>query len=376
MAAQTETKSARAELVSASSAACAPARSEYALSLRAQAAGCRVVSFGRAIGAGAYPVAARFARYLDFQDGGDILGLTDLEGEGGAHTIVLAGLRAGWTERAAELVVAPDAIYFDEQVFPRSEESLYRDSVECAAFAALPDEEKRRRLGFFEEAVCKLAAPLSMAVVLDPARGEHFRGAFAEALCARFIEGASACAVGDYPKALALLQGVGYGLTPSGDDFLCGAMYALHFAAACLGACAARHDTARAESAACGQAKDELAALTGALRETLSRSAQMSRTFLRDAIAGRWSRRLRDAAESLGQAPAPIGADKGGGHAPAPIGADKGSERTDGGEYDFIRAAVLRALEHGASSGADMLSGFLHTMFRYFEVHTKGEFLP
>jgi hypothetical protein len=285
----------------------------------------RIVSMGRAITEGHYPVYARFSRYLDYKAAGDgdtsdvgvdVIGLTDMEDEGGAHTLVLAGLRPGWAARADGLIVEPNAVIFDGQIFARDAQCLFRDSADTAAFAALPCAEQRRHLGIFRDTLLEHAAPLSMAVALAPApaRREFFQGGFARALCDRFLEGAAACTAGEYAQAAALLQGVGYGLTPSGDDFLCGVMLALH-------------DT--------GHARE----LAEPLAANLPRSAFMSRTFLRDAIAGRWPRRLRDVAESLG-----------------------GRER----EQDtIIRQAVLRALDHGASSGADLLSGFLHTTLRY-----------
>lgn len=292
----------------------------------------KIVSMGRAITEGRYSPCARFARYLDFGDGDDVIGLTDMADDGGAHTLVLAGLRAGWAARADELIVETGAIIFDGQVFARDAQCLFPDSADTGAFAALARAEQRRRLGIFRDTILEHAVPLSLAVALDtrPAltcdivsqrgtvppctsRREFFQGGFARALCDRFLEGADACAAGDYARAASLLQGVGYGLTPSGDDFLCGATLALHFA------------------------RDErgIQKLAAPLAENLSRSAFMSRTFLRDAIAGRWPRRLRDAAESLG------------------------------GDDALIRQAVLRALDHGASSGADLLSGFIHTMLHH-----------
>jgi hypothetical protein len=305
-----------------------------------------IVSMGRAIREGSFPVCARFTHYLDFRDADDIIGVTDLadEGcakdivpcgygsvlggipftsfgdfagcpvvaEGGAHTLVLAGLRDGWAARADTLVVEPDAILFDGLEFARDERRMYRDSVDSGAFAALPPAEKGHRLAVFRDVLLAHADPLSMAVVLAPARREHFEGSLAQAMCDRFFDGVALCAAGDYAGAAGLLQGAGYGLTPSGDDFLCGVILALHFAGT----------------------------PERAPRLDLSRSAGMSRTFLRDALAGRWPKRLRDAAESLG------------GSAAA------------GSVEDGIRQAVARALDHGATSGADLLSGFLHTLLR------------
>jgi len=270
--------------------------------------------------------------------GDDVIGLTDIADEGGAHTLVLAGLKAGWTARAAELIVEPNAIIFDGQVFARDAQCLFRDyavsadSVDTTAFAALPIAEQRRRLGIFRDTLLEHAAPLSMAVVLDTGRREFFQGSFARALCDRFLEGAAACGAGEYAQAAALLQGVGYGLTPSGDDFLCGVMLALHCAWLVHGYTVPRCD--RMAQVSAGRARE----LAEPLAANLQRSAFMSRTFLRDAIAGRWPRRLRDAAESLG---------------------------ARDGDDTIIRQTVLRALDHGATSGADLLSGFLHTALRH-----------
>jgi hypothetical protein len=350
---------------------------------------------GREVREGQYPVLARFRRYVDFRDGENIIGLTDMEGEGGAHTVVLPSLRAGWAERADGLTIGPDAIFFDGRVFPREEVPVYRDSAECVAFAALPPEEKHRRLRVFRSTILRHAAPLSMAVVLDPVRRAHFRGAFAEALLARFLEGASLCAAGAYKQAAALLQGLGYGLTPSGDDFLCGALYALHFAAcvpeprgirgAGAGAIAEASPLANltpgvssgfaaggvqsviAQAALAGppdmQAVRALQDLASALRAGLSQSAGMSRTFLRDAIAGRWPRRLRDAVETMSAGDCARGDNERDGtcaahYASGAVGASDADAP--------LRAAVMRVLEHGASSGADLLSGFILLAAHYF----------
>jgi hypothetical protein len=318
----------------------------------------RIVSMGRAITEGHYPVCARFLRYLDFRSGDDnVIGLTDMADEGGAHTIVLAGLKAGWAARAAEFIVEPNAVIFDDQVFARDAQCLFRDSVDSAdtaAFAALPAAEQRRRLGVFRDTLLEHAAPLSMAVALDISRREFFQGGFARALCDRFLEGAAACDVGEYAHAAALLQGVGYGLTPSGDDFLCGVMLALHSA-------------------------DHARELAVPLAANLLRSAFMSRTFLRDAIAGRWPRRLRDVMESLGGRAGRLALAEALGRAGrratprrdaisgcAGRSASSSAPAEALGRNDtIIRQAVLRALDHGASSGADLLSGFLHTTLRH-----------
>ena len=319
-----------------------------------------ITSIGRAIPEGCHPVFARFAHFVNcapaenqascpgrdadihvFEHGEDVIGVTDLPDEGGAHTLVLSGLAAGWASRADMLEVGADAIVFDGQVFPRAGANVYRDAARIRAFAALPQREQSRRFALVQDVVCERAAPLSMAVVLDPARKQYFRGSFAEALSARFLEGASACRAGEYARAVRLLQGVGYGLTPSGDDFIAGMLYALHFAEPDAALCAhseraqraSEPDALRAHPAhTVSCAAGSLPALDLAIRSTLCESAPMSRAFLKDALEGRWPKRLRDAAESI---------------------AEHGSTDED------ICAAATRVLAHGATSGADLLCGFL-----------------
>ncbi len=79
---------------------------------------------------------------------------------------------------------------------------------------------------------------------------------------ARALEGARALCVGAHARAAGLLCGLGIGLTPSGDDFLCGWMLAAHVrgapAAPLLAHATSTHRISRAylRAAACGQAPE------------------------------------------------------------------------------------------------------------------------
>jgi hypothetical protein len=86
--------------------------------------------------------------------------------------------------------------------------------------------------------------------------------------------------------AAARLVGLGQGLTPAGDDFLCGFLAAGH----CL-AVAGLADT------------QLLASFAEAVGELLGQTTDISASFLSDAIAGRVSRRLANLAEACSGAP-------------------------------------------------------------------------
>jgi hypothetical protein len=112
----------------------------------------------------------------------------------------------------------------------------------------------------------------------------------------------------------ARLVGLGPGLTPAGDDFLCGFVAAAH----CR--CAARPARSRL-----------LAHLTEAVRDLLGQTTDISAAFLRGAFAGRFSRPLAALAEACAGSP--------------------------GSDLD---GAILRLAAIGHSSGLDAATGFFY----------------
>jgi hypothetical protein len=114
--------------------------------------------------------------------------------------------------------------------------------------------------------------------------------------------------------AAARLVGLGPGLTPAGDDFLCG------FLAAAYSRCVARPAPSR-----------RLASFAEAMRPLLGGTTDISAAFLRSALAGRFSRPLAALAEACADAP--------------------------DGDLD---SAILRLAEVGHSSGLDAATGFFY----------------
>jgi hypothetical protein len=114
--------------------------------------------------------------------------------------------------------------------------------------------------------------------------------------------------------AAARLVGLGPGLTPAGDDFLCGFFAAGH--------------CRRAGGLACARL---LTSLAEAVQDVIGQTTDISASFLRDALAGRVSRPLAALAEACAGAP---GSDLGG--------------------------ALLHLAAVGHSSGLDAATGFFY----------------
>jgi len=117
------------------------------------------------------------------------------------------------------------------------------------------------------------------------------------------------------------LIGRGPGLTPSGDDFLAGVLYSLHFLK-------------------CGSL---LEPLSGKVNNLLYRTTRLSRHFLKYALAGKWGQTEQDVLFAL---------------------------LTDcGGD---LNKAVNNLLAVGSSSGADELSGMIAGIRAALEGYTPG----
>ncbi len=199
-----------------------------------------------------------------------------------------------------------------------------RFRVDCAAarrLAAQPapplrgdGERWRAGVALLEALQERAATDLRIAPLLSGARPF---GAMGERLTQAALDlgrGVRAGRLDAMRAAAARLVGLGQGLTPAGDDFLCGFVAAGHC------------------RRAAGSARSQLvSALAKAVRELLGQTTDISASFLRDALAGRVSPPLAALAAACSGAP--------------------GSD---------LRGAILRLAAIGHSSGLDAATGFLY----------------
>ena len=132
--------------------------------------------------------------------------------------------------------------------------------------------------------------------------------------------------LGDEEKLLCAVSkfiGLGYGLTPSGDDFICGMLYAFH-----------RFSFVSANSRRC------IKMLVSAARGAIVGTNEVSAEYIRCAIAGEPFEIIDRVISGLGEY----------------------DEKGDGA-WQGLRAAVDSLLSVGASSGSDILCGILFAIY-------------
>lgn len=94
---------------------------------------------------------------------------------------------------------------------------------------AINSEEFAARLHLFEDALVRRSPPKSLVVLLDPEQERHFRSGFERAILERLRDNVQELLHGNVEKGVRLIKGVGFGLTPSGDDLLTGVLLGLWF---------------------------------------------------------------------------------------------------------------------------------------------------
>jgi len=181
-----------------------------------------LLDIGDRVEIGSYTLHSRFREALAFARQGSpgLACVVDARKGSGPIHIVVRGLDFN---RTGHLEVAPRQIVLGEAVLAIHRRYDSRVRVTACEPAALD-----RRLGIFREALVAVAPPRSMAFLLDENTGPGSPSAFERACASRLRHGIERLIVGDLEGGATALKGVGFGLTPSGDDFLAGFLLALY----------------------------------------------------------------------------------------------------------------------------------------------------
>ncbi|MGA2267602.1 MAG: DUF2877 domain-containing protein [Bryobacteraceae bacterium] len=168
-------------------------------------------------------------------------------------------------------------------------------------------------LRVFEGALLASAPARSLAFLIDDRGGRTFASAFEKEVARRLSAGVARLAHGDLEGGASQIRGLGYGLTPSGDDFLAGFLLGMHALEMATGI--------------------DLAAQRRAVHEAARGGNPFSEALLRSAAEGRCFERAGSLIRSL----------------------------FEGVEPDVLRHA-RRLFAVGASSGADLGVGLLFAL--------------
>jgi hypothetical protein len=275
--------------------------------------GMILLSIGDRVEPGTYELHSRFNRVVNFTRGQDLVALVDEDIGPGPLNIVIRGLSS--QERrifSPVLRVSSNAVAFANRRFSFNADNYYHSDFRPRGWGR-----KRfgRNLAFFGKLLVETAPTRSLVFLLDGTRIGSFRPGFERAFVNRISQGAHQVFHDDLLGGIDILKGCGLGLTPSGDDFIAGLLTGVNLLQTL------HHRNFRN--------------IIDAVLKTSVGDNIFSNAFLALAGQGLLFGRIKDLIESL---------------------IHKGESS--------IRASTGKLLALGASSGADLGTGFFMTVFR------------
>jgi hypothetical protein len=205
----------------------------------------RLESYGDSLQKDDYECHSRFRQVTNFSNGRAMVALVDKNVGPGPHHLVISGLGP---EKVERLRISAKGISLNDRrmVFVKARRYDSRidlhGEIVTGRFAA--------NLDHFSHCLLARAPSQSMVFLLDPARRQHWRSALERALAARLARGSALIFSPDLLAGIKMCKGLGFGLTPGGDDFIGGILLALH-----TGQRIFKNDFSPAIKALCKQAK-------------------------------------------------------------------------------------------------------------------------
>ncbi|OGS08186.1 MAG: hypothetical protein A2270_10155 [Elusimicrobia bacterium RIFOXYA12_FULL_51_18] len=182
-----------------------------------------ILGYGDRIPRGIFELHSAFENAINFRvRRGFVVSLVNRKTGNGPMNVVMKHLPHG----ARRLKVTKFKLYVDENSLEIDPERNYDSSV-----PQLPMDP-----GLFKENICSLkdflgkyAPPKSMCFLFSFSARGVFKSIFERTMLESMKKAVRLLDSGDYADGARSLRGLGFGLTPSGDDFLCGYLTGLSF---------------------------------------------------------------------------------------------------------------------------------------------------
>jgi hypothetical protein len=188
----------------------------------------KVFGYGDSIPRGTFQLHSAFENAINFQGRkGVVVSLVSRKTGNGPMNIVLKHLPRG----ARRLKVTKFKFYVDENCLEADPEKNYDSAIPVLPLDPLLF---RKNLNSLKGFLAASAPAKSMCFLFSVSAEAAFKSPFERKILKKMKEGVRLFETGAYVKGARALRGLGFGLTPSGDDFLCGCLTGLSFVEACL----------------------------------------------------------------------------------------------------------------------------------------------
>ena len=183
----------------------------------------KILGYGDRVPRGTFELHSAFESAINFRGrGGFLISLVNRKTGNGPMNIVLKHLPHG----ARRLKVTKLNLYIDENCLEADPDKNYDSSVPLLPLDTVLF---RENLRIFRDFLGAEAAPKSMCFLFACSAEGAFKTVFERKMLESMKKAVRLLETGDYARGARSLRGLGFGLTPSGNDFLCGYLTGLSF---------------------------------------------------------------------------------------------------------------------------------------------------
>jgi hypothetical protein len=183
----------------------------------------RLESYGDCLEKDDYRCHSRFKRAVNFSNGRSLVALVDRQIGPGPHHIVVSGFGPQMVDR---LTISVDEFLLDGRRFPFALSRCYDSRIDLGA--AVDRGRFAANVEYFARCLGRSATAQNLAFLLRPGRGPRRRSVLGGSIAARLRAGSRLVFSPDLLAGVKMCRGLGFGLTPGGDDFIGGVLLALH----------------------------------------------------------------------------------------------------------------------------------------------------
>jgi hypothetical protein len=186
----------------------------------------KLLSIGDRVDPGRYEFHSRFNRVVNFTNGPYLVSVVDETIGPGPLNIVIEGLPSNEGHSVSSpLHIGPNAVEFENGRVSFTKRDYYHSAIPCIDWNRA---RFRHNLSLFGKLLVEISSPRSLAFLLDEARIERLHSGHERAFADQMVKSVQEMFHGDLLCGIRRLKGCGFGLTPSGDDFIAGVLVGLN----------------------------------------------------------------------------------------------------------------------------------------------------
>ena len=185
----------------------------------------QLISIGDQIEKGKYRIHSRFHSFINFENNNFLVSLTNKCNQESPVNIIIEGLDL---QEIQSLSVLDNQIILNGLEILIKQNQIYQSSINFNSLFNKDYKELQRYIDLSIKTLSDSAPNLSMAFLLDRKREQHFTSGFEKAYIRQVDFCINEILYGNMIKGFTSLKGLGFGLTPSGDDFTAGALFGFY----------------------------------------------------------------------------------------------------------------------------------------------------